>query len=44
MQFGQACDRAKNPEAIRAIRKDAAGAILYPLKKQPGWRVKQFKF
>ena len=30
---GQACDRAKNPEAIRAIRKDAAGAILYSAEK-----------
>src|SRR5512140_546256 len=25
---GQACDRAKTPDAIRALRKDAAGAIL----------------
>ena len=26
---GQACDRAKNPADVRALRKDAAGAILY---------------
>jgi len=30
---GQACDRAKTPEQIRAIRKDAAGAILYAAEK-----------
>jgi isovaleryl-CoA dehydrogenase len=30
---GQACDRAKNPEAVRALRKDAAGAILYSAEK-----------
>lgn len=30
---GQACDRAKNPDAVRAIRKDAAGAILYSAEK-----------
>lgn len=30
---GQACDRAKNPEAIRALRKDAAGTILYSAEK-----------
>lgn len=30
---GQACDRAKTPEAVRAIRKDAAGAILYAAEK-----------
>ncbi len=30
---GQACDRAKNPGAVRAIRKDAAGAILYSAEK-----------
>lgn len=30
---GQACDRAKSPEAIRALRKDAAGAILYSAEK-----------
>ncbi len=30
---GQACDRAKNPEALRALRKDAAGAILYSAEK-----------
>src|SRR5215212_127367 len=26
---GQACDRADGPAAVRALRKDAAGAILY---------------
>ncbi|GAC1418646.1 MAG: isovaleryl-CoA dehydrogenase [Burkholderiaceae bacterium] len=30
---GQACDRARTPEAIRALRKDAAGAILYSAEK-----------
>ncbi|QRX84300.1 isovaleryl-CoA dehydrogenase [Glaciimonas sp. PAMC28666] len=30
---GQACDRAKTPEAARALRKDAAGAILYSAEK-----------
>src|SRR5450830_908248 len=30
---GQACDRAKTPEALRALRKDAAGAILYSAEK-----------
>ena len=30
---GQACDRAVTPEAVRAIRKDAAGAILYSAEK-----------
>ncbi len=30
---GQACDRATNPEAIRQLRKDAAGAILYSAEK-----------
>ncbi len=30
---GQACDRAASPEAIRALRKDAAGAILYAAEK-----------
>jgi isovaleryl-CoA dehydrogenase len=30
---GQACDRAKSPEQIRALRKDAAGAILYSAEK-----------
>jgi isovaleryl-CoA dehydrogenase len=30
---GQACDRAKTPEAMRALRKDAAGAILYSAEK-----------
>ncbi len=30
---GQACDRAKSPEAVRALRKDAAGAILYSAEK-----------
>lgn len=30
---GQACDRAKTPESVRAIRKDAAGAILYSAEK-----------
>jgi isovaleryl-CoA dehydrogenase len=30
---GQACDRAKNPADIRALRKDAAGAILYSAEK-----------
>ena len=30
---GQACDRAVTPEAVRALRKDAAGAILYSAEK-----------
>jgi len=30
---GQACDRAKTPDEIRALRKDAAGAILYSAEK-----------
>ena len=30
---GQACDRATNPEQVRALRKDAAGAILYSAEK-----------
>jgi isovaleryl-CoA dehydrogenase len=30
---GQACDRAKTPDAVRALRKDAAGAILYAAEK-----------
>ena len=30
---GQACDRAKSPEQIRGLRKDAAGAILYSAEK-----------
>lgn len=30
---GQACDRARSPEARRALRKDAAGAILYAAEK-----------
>eukprot|EP01030_Chromulinospumella_sphaerica_P017662 gene17662-17496_t len=30
---GQACDRAKTPEAVRQLRKDAAGAILYSAEK-----------
>jgi isovaleryl-CoA dehydrogenase len=30
---GQACDRANSPEALRALRKDAAGAILYSAEK-----------
>jgi isovaleryl-CoA dehydrogenase len=30
---GQACDRAETPSAIRALRKDAAGAILYAAEK-----------
>jgi isovaleryl-CoA dehydrogenase len=30
---GQACDRAKTSDAIRALRKDAAGAILYAAEK-----------
>jgi isovaleryl-CoA dehydrogenase len=30
---GQACDRATTTEAIRALRKDAAGAILYSAEK-----------
>ncbi len=30
---GQACDRARTQEAVRALRKDAAGAILYSAEK-----------
>jgi len=30
---GQACDRATSPEAMRALRKNAAGAILYAAEK-----------
>ncbi len=30
---GQACDRAKTPQAVRMLRKDAAGAILYVAEK-----------
>jgi isovaleryl-CoA dehydrogenase len=30
---GQACDRAKTPDAVRALRKDAAGAILFSAEK-----------
>ena len=30
---GQACDRAGSPEQVRALRKDAAGAILYSAEK-----------
>ena len=30
---GQACDRATNPQAVRALRKDAAAAILYAAEK-----------
>ncbi|HSD54546.1 MAG TPA: isovaleryl-CoA dehydrogenase [Burkholderiales bacterium] len=30
---GQACDRAKTPDDVRALRKDAAGAILYAAEK-----------
>jgi isovaleryl-CoA dehydrogenase len=30
---GQACDRAKTPDQVRALRKDAAGAILYSAEK-----------
>lgn len=30
---GQACDRASTPDAVRALRKDAAGAILYSAEK-----------
>ena len=30
---GQACDRATSPEQVRAVRKDAAGAILYSAEK-----------
>jgi isovaleryl-CoA dehydrogenase len=30
---GQACDRAKTPDDVRALRKDAAGAILYSAEK-----------
>jgi len=30
---GQACDRAKTPDAARALRKDAAGSILYSAEK-----------
>ncbi len=30
---GQACDRANTADAVRALRKDAAGAILYAAEK-----------
>jgi isovaleryl-CoA dehydrogenase len=30
---GRACDAAKTPEAVRALRKDAAGSILYTAEK-----------
>ncbi|WDZ96055.1 isovaleryl-CoA dehydrogenase [Herbaspirillum sp. WKF16] len=30
---GQACDRAGTPDRVRALRKDAAGAILYSAEK-----------
>ena len=30
---GQACDRARTPDDIRALRKDAAGAILFAAEK-----------
>jgi len=30
---GQACDRARTPDDVRALRKDAAGAILYSAEK-----------
>ena len=30
---GQACDRASSPDQVRALRKDAAGAILYSAEK-----------
>jgi isovaleryl-CoA dehydrogenase len=30
---GQACDRAKTADEVRALRKDAAGAILYSAEK-----------
>jgi isovaleryl-CoA dehydrogenase len=30
---GQACDRAQTPEQVRALRKDAAGGILYAAEK-----------
>jgi isovaleryl-CoA dehydrogenase len=30
---GRACDAARTPEAVRALRKDAAGAILYTAEK-----------
>ena len=30
---GQACDRAQTPDDMRALRKDAAGAILYAAEK-----------
>jgi isovaleryl-CoA dehydrogenase len=33
LRSGQACDRATNPEQVRALRKDAAGAILYSAEK-----------
>ena len=31
--LGQACDRAESPEQVRAVRKDAASAILYAAEK-----------
>jgi isovaleryl-CoA dehydrogenase len=30
---GRACDAAKSPDAVRALRKDAAGAVLYAAEK-----------
>ena len=30
---GRACDAAKTPEAVRALRKDAAGAVLFAAEK-----------
>jgi len=30
---GRACDAAKSPEQVRALRKDAAGAVLYSAEK-----------
>ena len=40
---GQACDRAVTPEAVRALRKDAAGAIHMLPKKPSGWLVRRFR-
>jgi isovaleryl-CoA dehydrogenase len=31
--LGRACDAARTPDAVRALRKDAAGAILYAAEK-----------
>jgi isovaleryl-CoA dehydrogenase len=33
---GAACDRARTPDQVRALRKDAAGAILYAAEKATG--------